>query len=156
VRLASPSMFLKTFSIGRDQLLLFMVTMGVTLAYDLLLGVIAGILLKLFIHSMRGLKLNNLIISPLQIQEEALNTCIALQGPAVFSNYFSLQKHIQEALKNPKPVVIDFSAATLVDHTTLNSLYSLVEEVGADKLIIRGLEKLKPLSKHRLSTHRYA
>jgi len=156
VRLASPSMFYKTYALGRDQLLLFITTMGVTLASDLLMGVIAGILLKLCIHFVRGLKIKNLVISPVKIYEEEFNTRISLQGPAVFSNYFSVQKNIQDALKIPKPVLVDFSAATLVDHTTLNSLYALVEEVGEHKLSLVGLEKLKPLSKHYLSTHRYA
>lgn len=156
VRLASPSMFYKTYALGRDQLLLFVTTMGVTLASDLLMGVIAGILLKLSLHFVRGVKIKNLVISPIKIFEDESSTRIVLQGPAVFSNYFSVQKSIQDGLKKTKPVLVDFSAATLVDHTTLNSLYALVEEIGDNKLIFVGLEKLKPLSKHHLSTHRYA
>ena len=156
VRLASPSMFFKTYTIGRDQLLLFVTTMCVTLASDLLMGVLAGIALKIILHTIRGLKPNNIIKSPLKIISENSQTQIILQGPAVFSNYFSVQKHILEALKLEKPVIIDFSTATLVDHTTLNSLYSLIAEVGENKLKLIGLEKLKASSNHHLATHRYA
>lgn len=156
MRLASPSMFFKTYSLGRDQFLLFMITMILTLAFDLLIGVIAGVVLKLIMHIIRGMKLNYLLKSPLKIQEEEQCTRILLQGPAVFSNYFSVQKYIYEALKLPKLVIVDFSNAILVDHTTLSCLCSLIREIGEDKLIITGLEKLKPFSKHRLSTHRFA
>lgn len=156
VRLASPSMFFKTYSIGRDQLMLFLATMGVTLASDLLMGVMAGLFLKLLLNFKRGVKPKHLFSSPLRTVEEPKNRRIILQGPAVFSNYFSVQKEILEAIKASKIAVIDFSEATLVDHTTLASLYSLRDELGEQSLSIIGLDKLKPLSNHHLATHRFA
>lgn len=152
VRLASPSMFFKTYIIGRDQMLIFLTTMFVTIGSDLLIGIITGILLKIIIHFIRGMSVKNLVLSSIKIEDEDKNTRIVLRGPAVFSNYFSVQKQILDALKTNKPVIIDISNATLVDHTTLNSLYALINELGEERLCLVGLEKLKPSSKHYLST----
>lgn len=45
-RLASPKEFYKTYKIGIEQFIRFLVTILVTLATDLLLGIAAGILYK--------------------------------------------------------------------------------------------------------------
>ena len=156
IRLASPSMFFKTYKIGRDQLALFLTTLVVTLLSDLLIGILAGMLLKMLIHLSRGVKLSTLTKTPLKIIEQAHETLFTLKGPAIFSNYFALQKRINEALYADKRVVIDFSEATLVDHTTLSCLHSLIDEVGGHRLGLTGLDKLNRLSEHPLSTHKFA
>ena len=50
LRLASPAEFRRTFQIGTEQLAVFTVTLLVTLATDLLMGVGAGILTKLLLN----------------------------------------------------------------------------------------------------------
>lgn len=152
VRLAAPSIFFKTYTIGRDQFLIFLTTMGATLVSGLLVGVIVGILLKILIHILRGMKIKNIIIAPIAIHHEDSNIRLALLGPAVFSNYFSVQKNILDALKTEKSVIFDISEATLVDHTTLNSLHQLIDEVGENRFSLTGIDKLKSSSKHYLST----
>src|SRR5690606_6977087 len=49
-RLASPGELLHVRALGRDQLLLFVTTLVVTLATDLLLGVAVGLGLKVVLH----------------------------------------------------------------------------------------------------------
>src|SRR5690606_9136425 len=46
-RLAHPREFIHTAQVGKDQLLVFLVTIAVTVGEDLLLGIFAGILTKL-------------------------------------------------------------------------------------------------------------
>ncbi len=156
IRLASPSMFFKTYKIGIDQLALFLTTLIITLLSDLLVGILAGLILKMLIHLSRGVKPSTLMKMPVQSFENSTHTQFVLKGPAIFSNYLSLQKHINKVLECNKKVVIDFSEATLVDHTTLSCLYSMIDEIGSHRLQLAGLDKLNRLSDHPLSTHKYA
>lgn len=156
IRLASPSTFLKTYKIGIDQLALFLTTLVVTLLSDLLVGILMGMLLKIIIHLIRGVKPKTFMKTPIKINRLPNHSQIVISGPAIFSNYFSLQKSIHDELNTDKKVVIDFSEATLVDHTTLSCLHSLIEEVGANRLSLTGLDKLNRISQHPLSTHKYA
>ncbi len=52
-RLASPQEFLKMLRAGKESFLLFIATLVMTLATDLLLGVIFGLVLKLFLQKSR-------------------------------------------------------------------------------------------------------
>lgn len=156
MRLASPSMFFKTYKIGSDQLAIFLTTLSITLMSDLLLGVVAGLSLKLAFHVYRGVKMSYLVSVPIKYLSTDSETNLIINGPAVFSNYFSVQKHIYDVIATNKKVVVDFSEATLVDHTTLSCLYSLLDELGDDKLALTGLDKLRPISEHNLSTHKLA
>jgi hypothetical protein len=58
-RLASPREFVKTLDIGKEQLVLFCITIAGGLATDLLAGVFIGILAKLAIHILRGVDFKN-------------------------------------------------------------------------------------------------
>ncbi len=53
-RLASPKEFRKTYALGSDQLLIFVTTVLVTLATDLLIGIFSGVLVKFCLHLIRG------------------------------------------------------------------------------------------------------
>lgn len=156
IRLASPSTFLKTYKIGIDQLALFLTTLIVTLLSDLLVGILMGMLLKIIIHLIRGVKPKTFVKTPIKINRLPSQSQVIISGPAIFSNYFSLQKGIHDELNADKRVVIDFSEATLVDHTTLSCLHSLIEEVGQNRLSLTGLDKLNRISQHPLSTHKFA
>ena len=58
-RLAHPNEFLNVYRIGKEQLLLFVVTLVVVLATDLLIGVAAGIVLKMILHVANGVPLRS-------------------------------------------------------------------------------------------------
>ena len=59
-RLASPNEFFKTYKIGAEQLVIFVVTILVTISTDLLMGVGAGIITKMVFHILNGVPLKNL------------------------------------------------------------------------------------------------
>lgn len=48
-RLCEPAVFLKTFAIGRDQFIIFLVTIAAILATDLLTGIITGVVAEILI-----------------------------------------------------------------------------------------------------------
>lgn len=155
-RLAAPAQFKRTYEIGSDQLILFVSTLVITLATDLLVGILAGTIIKLAIHYYRGVKLSQMFSTPTSLHQQGKTAILHVEGPAVFSNYFSLQKQIINLLPTNEKIEVDFSNAPLVDHTTLSCLQSIIDQVGDHKLSIVGLDKHNRTSSHQLSTHIFA
>jgi MFS superfamily sulfate permease-like transporter len=148
-RLASPKEFYNTYAVGKEQLLIFLTTIIVTLATDLLVGIAAGILLKMIIHLYNGLPLK-VMFKPLFTITEKENTIVVdVQHSAVFSNYIKL-KSAMDALPKDKTVIIDFSNSYLVDHTVIESLkhYKSDYERTGGEFDIVGLEEMRSLGKH--------
>lgn len=156
LRLAAPSQFSRIYKVGIDQLALFVTTLLITLATDLLVGVFAGMGLKILIHVIRGAKLTNLFSMSLALEKNGNTAKITVRGPMIFTNFLSLQKQIIALVPKSTKIAIDLSNASLIDHTALSCLYSLKEELGADKLEFFGLDNLQRLTEHQLSTHRPA
>ena len=155
-RLAAPAQFKKIYNIGSDQLILFVTTLMVTLATDLLVGVTVGIMIKLAMHVYRGVKLSQMFHAPISIKRNGKTAVLFIEGPAIFSNYLSLQKQLMRVIPTAERVEIDFSKASLIDHTTLSCLQDVKDQLGEQKLSITGLNKLVRLSQHQLSTHKFA
>lgn len=153
-RLTSPKQFAAIKQIGFDQLLLFVSTLVVTLATDLLMGVLAGMAIKILLHMVRGASLANIFSMTLTTQKNAKVTRIAVKGLAIFTNYLSLQNEILAHKSAPK-IEVDFSRATLIDHTTLACLHALTQELPDTAVVLFGLENLQRTSEHQLSTHRW-
>ena len=59
-RLASPNEFYKTYKIGAEQLMIFVITVIVTVSTDLLIGVASGIFAKFIFHILNGAPLRSL------------------------------------------------------------------------------------------------
>ncbi|ESS67396.1 hypothetical protein MGMO_167c00170 [Methyloglobulus morosus KoM1] len=81
-RLASPKVFVRVMDVGKEQFLMFVVTIIGVLAVDLLAGVALGIVVKLAINRVRGVWLSNLFKS---ISHS--NNKITIRG---LSNYYVL------------------------------------------------------------------
>lgn len=156
MRLASVGQFSHAYKVGLDQFLLFIATLITTLATDLLIGIIAGVIIKALLHTIRGVKINELFTIKFTAITETNCLKLCINSPAIFTNYLSLQKAIINALKTADLVEINLSQARLIDHTTLSCLESLKKELGNNKIIITGLDQLNPVSNHQLATHRLA
>jgi len=50
IKLAHPKEFINTFRIGKEQLAIFLITIVFTLVEDLLVGIAAGVVLKMILH----------------------------------------------------------------------------------------------------------
>jgi MFS superfamily sulfate permease-like transporter len=146
-RLASPKEFVHMFKVGGEQLLIFVVTIIVTLATDLLVGIGAGILTKLVIHLVRGLPLRSVFRSRVETYLEEGTHGIIVNDAAVFSNYLGLKKYL-DAVPRKEHVIIDFSNSRLVDHTVQENLERFKNEYNQEggNFEIRGLEHHKPAS----------
>ena len=152
-RLASPAEFKHVWEIGKDQLALFVVTCLVTLATDLLVGVGAGILLKIGMHVVRGVSLPDLFRSKLEVRRDGETMTIAVLGPAVFTNLLGLRRALAGLPEGVREVIVDFSRARLVDHSTLERVHAIADEWPATKLTLAGLERHMRASSHRTSVH---
>ena len=128
-RLASPKLFGKVFKTGWEQLLVFVATIAVTLATDLLIGIAAGILVELLIQLLNGVSLKSIAKSTLELDEDLAQGVYTVRvvDSAVFSNYLKL-KGLLNSIPKAKIIVIDFDQARLVDHTVLENLSLFKEE----------------------------
>jgi MFS superfamily sulfate permease-like transporter len=156
-RLASPNEFFKTYKIGAEQLVIFVVTIIVTVGTDLLIGVASGILMKFIFHILNGASFKNLFKANYEYTQQGEETIIKIKGSAIFSNLIGFKK-VFNKIEHNKKVVVDFSDALLVDHSFMEYLHHLEEEsvhAGGSFMSV-GFEKFKPFSKHPLAARKYS
>lgn len=153
-KLASPKEFFHMYKIGFEQLLVFVSTIVVTLATDLLIGMAAGIVVKLIVQQFFGVPSKNIFKFTIQKNE---NNQWIISGAAVFSNWMGLQKEFQSFNKSEK-LSVNFSHCSVVDHTVMENLHHLEMEFHEQggELKIEGIHGLTPTSKsnHPLSARR--
>ena len=154
-RLASPKLFGKVFKTGWEQLLVFVATIVVTLATDLLIGIAAGILVELLIQLLNGVSLKSIAKSKLELDEDSAQGVYTVRvvDSAVFSNYLKL-KGLLNSIPTAKIIIIDFDQARVVDHTVLENLSLFKEEYirKGGVCTISGLEQHRSFANHPYAT----
>ncbi len=139
-RLASPREFQHAWHVGRDQILLFVTTLIVTLATDLLLGVGVGLVLKVVLDLVRGAKPREFVRSPVTWAHEGNTLRVRVKGAALWSNLLPVRAALSHLDPHIEEVVIDLSEATLIDHTFQDKIKLLSEEWPKAKLRYEGME----------------
>ncbi len=150
VRLASPKAFASTWQVGKEQLVIFLTTMFVTLGTDLLVGVGAGIVVKILIHLYAGMPLKGIFRPQIDEVREEQHLVLVVKHAAVFSNFLTIKRRLDLAHGTERAVVIDLSGTRIVDHTVLEALDRLSDAWSREgkRLTIRGLESHKRGSIH--------
>jgi len=155
-RLASPNEFFKTYKIGSEQLAIFVVTIIVTLANDLLMGVGSGILVNVGFHLLNGVSGKNFFKANYELEKRRDTIFIKFRESAIFSNLYGFKKALNTAGAEKK-VVLDFSEARMIDHTFMEMLHHFKETYqhrgGTVKTI--GFDHFKPFSDHPLSARKH-
>lgn len=154
-RLASPKEFVSTYKVGKEQLAIFLITIIVTLAEDLLLGIAAGILTEFIFHIFHGASLKSLFKARYDVQKRDDRTIIKAGQAAVFSNLLGFKKILTE-LPEKSQVVFDMSETTLADHSFMAFITHFEKDYnhnGGD-FRITGLENHMSLSDHPLSVRK--
>jgi MFS superfamily sulfate permease-like transporter len=150
-RLAAPQHFKHTLQIGTEQLSIFVTTLVVTLATDLIIGVFSGILLKVLIHVWRGAPLRSLFKPNLHLRYDSLAQRYVLEvhDAAIFSNYLGLKNKL-DSIPAGSNVCVDFDKATLVDHTVMEHVFSYKDhfERQGGHFEITEMGHLVPRSQH--------
>jgi MFS superfamily sulfate permease-like transporter len=157
IKLAHPREFVHIFRIGKEQLSIFLVTIVFTLYVDLLVGIAAGIILKLAIHLFNGAPLSNLFKSPVTVSFNEGQYLVQVERAAVFSNYLGLKAKL-DAIPSGMNITLDFAHANLVDHSVMENIKHFshsYEEAGGTFHVI-GLDGHRALSNHELAARKKA
>lgn len=134
-KLASPKIITKMFSIGKEQLIIFFVTLIITLKIGLITGIIAGVLTTFIIHIFinrhlgYGLFIRSLLKPNVLMYKEQGNKAnyyVSVKHFCSFLNYFRLKKHL-DAVPEDQDVIVDFSLCDFVDDTVLENIHSYQE-----------------------------
>lgn len=154
-RLASPKEFIGTYKIGPEQLVIFIVTIIVTVAEDLLMGVAAGIFVKFVFHIVNGAPLSSLFKANYTLNENDKAYQIDVKGAATFSNFLGYKK-MWATLKPEKDVTFNFTEAKLVDHSFMEQLHHFEEDrhAAGSNVSLIGLDKFNSLSSHPLAARK--
>ncbi|WP_445711361.1 SulP family inorganic anion transporter [Flavobacterium sp.] len=153
IKLAHPKEFVHTFKIGKEQLAIFLVTIFFTLFEDLLVGIAAGIILKMIIHLINGTPISSFFKAPALVSFEGNNYLVEIDKAAIFTNYLGVKRKL-DSIPPGFNITIDLKKTKLVDHSVMENLEHFKNDYESnDKstVTIVGLENHKPLSEHPLS-----
>ncbi len=155
-RLASPKEFAKVLKIGKEQLVVFCITIFGVLATDLLIGVFVGICAELLIHVLHGVDIRNLLKLSYTIEQaDDERYIVMVDGSAVFSNFLTLKSEVAR-LPRGQSIIFDLTSSYLIDHTVME----FIEHFRGDYIAhggrceIRGLDNHVPHSDHPLAARR--
>ena len=163
-KLASPTVITKIFSIGKEQLIIFFVTLIVTLKVGLITGILAGVFATFLIHVFinrhlgYGLFIRNLLKPNVLMYKEHGNKdnyYVSVKHFCSFLNYFRLKKHL-DAIPENKDVIVDFSLCAFVDDTVLeniNNYQELFDKRGGHFDVV-GLDMHDTETKHPFASRR--
>lgn len=153
-RLAHPKEFIHMLHIGKSQFLVFTATVIVTLATDLLVGVGTGILLEIMVNLVNGASFKYLFKSNTALTKQSEEDySLSIIGGLMFTNILGFKK-VFAILPQGKNITIDVSAAQIVDHTSILTLNSLVEDYkdNGGQIKVEGFENHKQLGHAATST----
>lgn len=155
-RLAHPKEFLHAYHIGKEQLAIFVLTIVVTLATDLLLGIGAGILLKIVFHLFNGVPFKDFFKAVMVVEEKDSNRIdVYLNSAGIFSNYLQISKTLKK-LPQGKNIVLNMSSASYVDHTFLENIHLFEKDYNKSggHFTVTGLNEHRPLSNHPMASRK--
>ena len=149
LKLAHPREFIHIFKIGADQMVIFIVTILLTLFQDLLVGIAAGILVKIIFHVLNGAPFKSLFSVAASISFNENNYLIEVEKVAAFTNFLGIKSRLR-AIPAGMNLTIDFSKTVFVDHSVMENLDTFSKEYQqkGGRVSIIGLENHQPTSAH--------
>jgi len=126
-KLASPNILKKVADIGREQVLIFLVTLITTLFTSLIIGIAVGILMTLLVHVFltrsfslfyQNIKNNNVE----KYLEDDGKQHITVKHFCTFLNFYRLKNTLDNIPTNER-VMLDLLQCNFVDHTVMESLW---------------------------------
>lgn len=155
IKLAHPKEFIHTFKIGKEQLAIFLVTIFLTMYEDLLVGIAAGILLKMIIHALNGTPISSFFKAPTVVSFEGDTYLVEIDKAAIFSNFLGIKRKLEE-IPTGFNVIIDLKKTRLVDHSVMESLHHFQHdyERNGGTVRVEGLSNHKPTSNHKFAAQK--
>ena len=118
-----------------------------------MIGIAAGVLLKIVIHLINGAPFISLFKAPVEVSFEGDNYLVEIDKAAIFSNYIGIKNRL-ESIPPGFNVTIDLNNTKVTDHSVMENLnyFKYDYEVSGGKVNIIGLEDHRSLSKHDLAS----
>lgn len=152
-KLASPENIKKVFKIGKEQLLIFLITLIVTISTSLITGILIGIfstfIIHVFINKDFLLFFRNLLKPNVLMFKEDGKYFVSVDNFSSFLNYTKLKSKLNQIPENEE-VIIDFSLCDFVDHSVMENMDSYTETFKrkGGHLEIIGLDNYSTRSEH--------
>ena len=152
-KLASPENIRKVFKIGKEQLLIFLITLITTITTSLITGILVGIISTFFIHVIINkdimLFVRNLLKPNVLMFREDGKYFVSVDNFSSFLNYTKLKSKLNQIPENEE-VIIDFSMCDFVDHSVMENMNSYAETFKrkGGHLEVIGLDNYSTRSEH--------
>ncbi|WP_158837785.1 SulP family inorganic anion transporter [Polaribacter sp. L3A8] len=152
-KLASPDNIKKVFSIGSEQLIIFLITLLTTISTSLITGIIVGILATFIIHVIINknilLFVKNILKPNVLMFKEDDTYYVSVKNFSSFLNYTKLKTKLDQ-IPETEEAIIDFSLCDFVDHSVMENMSnyaaSFTRKGGHFEVI--GLDDSKSGSEH--------
>ncbi len=129
-KLASPENIKKIFRIGKEQLIIFFVTLLVTLTVGLIQGILSGVIITFIIHIVLNKSFSlfgrNVMKPNVLMFQEDTNYYVSVKHFCSFLNFYKLKANL-DAIPEDEDVIVDFSLCEFVDHTVMENLNNYQE-----------------------------
>lgn len=131
-KLTAPTIFVRMYHIGKEQLFIFLTTLIATLVTDLISGILIGLLATFAVHVVLNkafwLFSRNLLKPNVLMYKEAETQSyyVGVIHFCTFLNFYRLKAKLDKIPQTEK-VVVDFSLCSFVDHTVQESLHNYEE-----------------------------
>ncbi|MDA9312741.1 SulP family inorganic anion transporter [Vicingaceae bacterium] len=131
-KLASPAKFRQMYQFGKDQFLIFLVTLIATLVFGLINGIGVGIaitfLVQFYLMEDRVEFLRTFTRpNTLLYEEEDGSLHLSVKGHSSFINYLKLKNKLDSIPAN-KSLILDFSLTTFVDNSVMEHIHYYKED----------------------------
>ncbi|MCL7762692.1 SulP family inorganic anion transporter [Polaribacter sp. Z014] len=152
-KLASPENIKKVFSIGSEQLIIFLVTLFTTILTSLITGIIVGILITFIIHVVINknilLFIKNVLKPNVLMFEEEDKYYVSVKNFSSFLNYTKLKTKLDQ-IPETEEAIIDFSLCEFVDHSVMENMsnYAASFHRKGGHFEVIGLDDSKSGSEH--------
>lgn len=155
IKLTHPKEFIHTLEKGKEQLLIFIVTIIFTLGVDLLVGIGAGILTEILINLFNGKPLKAIFNAPTEVSFTDDEYLVEISDAAVFTNFLGIKRKL-ESIPPSFKVTIDLSKTHLVDHSVMENFehfkHDYEHEGGTVEII--GLDNHRAVSDHKAAARK--
>lgn len=130
-RLASPQHFKAVFKMGWSAFVVFLTTIFLTLAFDLLYGVAIGMMMKFVFHLVQGARWKDLFKARASVMIDGSQATLTLSGVAAFTNIYGLKKKFNLPAE-VKTLHVYTESLYFADHSFLHS-FSVQQQKWEDK-----------------------
>ena len=152
-KLASPENIKKVFRVGKEQLIIFLITLLTTISTSLITGILVGIFATFIIHILvnKNAKLffKNVLKPNVLMFKEDGKYYVSVKNFSSFLNYTKLKSKLNQ-IPETQEAIIDFSLCDFVDDSVMENLSNYAESFArkGGHFEVIGLDESKSVSNH--------